>query len=188
MTNGMQAPTRRTVILEHLGQDPGRGLTGYELARTMGCTIGSLSKLLASMERHAQVVAATEWRQGIGRQVSLWRIAPPGTVPPPAVPLPPERLAARRERDREAQRRRRAWLHGEASPSPCPLVLPPGAACACEDPELFFPASAEDEAKAKAICADCPIRRECYAAAVASGQEFGIWSGVNFEAVRGDTR
>jgi hypothetical protein len=115
MTNAAQARPHRAVILEHLGRGRGRGLTGYELARMTGTTAGSLSKLLRSMERHAQVVATAEWRPGIGRQVSLWRVAPPGTVPPPPVPQPPERLAARRKRDRETQRRRRARLRAAAA-------------------------------------------------------------------------
>jgi hypothetical protein len=187
MTNAMQALPRRALILEHLGQDPARGLTCCELARVTGSTSGSLAKLLRSMERHAQLVAVPEWRPHQGRTVSLWRIAPPGTVPPPR-PVPPEQRERRRRRNTEHQRARRARLRKQQQPSPLPPSLPPGAACAGENPDLFFPATPEDEAKAKAICAACPIRRECYAAAQASRQETGVWGGVNFETARGDAR
>jgi hypothetical protein len=188
MTNATQPRPRRAVILGHLSQDPARGRTASDLARKMGSTAGSLAKLLRSMEQHAQVIAVPEWRPQQGRTVSLWHIAPPGTVPPPPRPVPQERLKQRRMRNTEAQRARRARLRRQPRLSPVPLGLPPGAACAGEDPELFFPATPEDEAKAKAICAHCPIRRECHAAALASQQEFGIWAGVNFETVRGGAR
>jgi hypothetical protein len=184
MTNATQALTRRAAILEHLGQDPARGLTCCELARVTGSTSGSLVKLLQSMEQHAQIVAVPEWRPHAGRTVSLWRIAPPGTVPPPPRPVPP----GRRRHNTEHQRARRARLRERQHPSPLPPGLPPGAACAGENPELFFPATPEDEAKAMAICAACPIRGECYAAARASRQETGVWGGVNFETARGDAR
>jgi Transcription factor WhiB len=181
VTGAAQPPARRAVILGHLSQDPARALTCCELARVAGCPPGSLAKLLRSMERRAQIVEDPERR--LGRKVSLWRIALPGTVPPPRVPvpLPPERLAARRKRDREYQRDRRARLREQQHPSPRPVNLPPGAACAAENPDLFFPAAPEDEAKAMAICAHCVIRAECLAGAQATGQTYGIWGGVNFE-------
>jgi hypothetical protein len=172
---------RRAVVLGHLSQDTARGLTAFNLGRLMGTAAGGLAGLLRSMEQHAQVVAVPEWRPGQGRTVTLWRIAPPGTVPPPPRPVPPKQLEQRRRRNTEGQRARRARLREQAHSSPRPLRLPPAAACAGENPDLFFPATPEDEAKAVAICAHCLIRRECYAAAVASGQEFGIWAGVNFE-------
>jgi Transcription factor WhiB len=187
MTNATQPRPRRAVVLGHLSQDPAQGRTASDLARKMGTTAGSLAKLLRSMEQHGQVIAVPEWHPQQGRTVSLWHIAPPGTVPPPR-PVRPEVLEQRRMRNTEAQRARRARLRKQLRPSPRPLGLPPGAACAGEDPELFFPAAPEDEAKAKAICAHCPIRRECHAAALASGQEFGIWAGVNFETARSDPR
>ena len=187
MTNATQALTRRAVILDHLGQDPARGLTCCELARVTGSTSGSLVKLLQSMEEHAQIVAVPEWRPHQGRTVSLWRIAPPRTVPS-LRSVPPEQRERRRRRNTEHQRARRARLREQQHPSPLPLSLPPGAACADENPGLFFPATPEDEAKAKAVCAACPIRGECYAAAQASRQELGVWGGVNFATARGDAR
>ena len=57
------------------------------------------------------------------------------------------------------------------------------AACRSADPDLFFPISAsgpalEQAAKAKAICATCPVRRECLAFALRTGQVHGIWGGT----------
>ena len=60
------------------------------------------------------------------------------------------------------------------------------AACRAADPELFFPVSravqAGDEVtQAKAICAACPVRQECLAFAVTTGQRHGIWGGLTEE-------
>ncbi|WTL15424.1 WhiB family transcriptional regulator [Kribbella sp. NBC_01505] len=57
------------------------------------------------------------------------------------------------------------------------------AACQDEDPELFFPIGTtgpsllQTEA-AKRICAQCPVRAECLAWALESGQDAGIWGGL----------
>lgn len=56
------------------------------------------------------------------------------------------------------------------------------AACADEDPELFFPithggpAVAQTE-RAKAVCAGCPVRDECLAWALEAGMDYGIFGG-----------
>ena len=60
------------------------------------------------------------------------------------------------------------------------------AACQCADPELFFPISntgksQEQIAKAKAICARCPVGRECLAFALRTRQAYGIWGGATEE-------
>lgn len=34
--------------------------------------------------------------------------------------------------------------------------------------------------EAKAVCEDCPFKTECLETAVANGERFGIWGGVNF--------
>ena len=57
------------------------------------------------------------------------------------------------------------------------------AACRSADPELFFPISdsgksLEQMAEAKAVCAGCPVRRECLAFAVGTQQVHGIWGGT----------
>jgi WhiB family transcriptional regulator, redox-sensing transcriptional regulator len=60
------------------------------------------------------------------------------------------------------------------------------AACQSADPELFFPISdsgksLEQVAEAKAICAGCPVRRDCLTFALRTGQVYGIWGGTTTE-------
>ena len=55
------------------------------------------------------------------------------------------------------------------------------AACRSADPEVFFPISnsgksLEQIAIAKAICAGCPVGRECLAFALRTHQIHGIWA------------
>jgi WhiB family transcriptional regulator, redox-sensing transcriptional regulator len=57
------------------------------------------------------------------------------------------------------------------------------ASCRSADPDLFFPISAfgralEQIAQAKAICAHCPVRRQCLAFALRTRQPYGIWGGM----------
>jgi WhiB family transcriptional regulator, redox-sensing transcriptional regulator len=57
------------------------------------------------------------------------------------------------------------------------------AACLAAEPELFFPVSdsgkgLEQAARAKAICASCPVRDDCLAFAVRTRQPHGIWGGM----------
>ncbi|ATY13355.1 WhiB family transcriptional regulator [Amycolatopsis sp. VS8301801F10] len=57
------------------------------------------------------------------------------------------------------------------------------AACQDEDPELFFPISdmgpgAQQVAKAKAVCARCPVRAECLSYALDNGLGNGIFGGT----------
>ncbi len=56
------------------------------------------------------------------------------------------------------------------------------AACLDEDPELFFPVgtsqTAQDQtARAQAVCDRCPVRSQCLAWALDTGQDTGIWGG-----------
>jgi WhiB family redox-sensing transcriptional regulator len=52
---------------------------------------------------------------------------------------------------------------------------------------LFFPPSSTErredrevrEARAKAICRECPVQRECLDHAVEFGEAHGIWGGLN---------
>ena len=63
----------------------------------------------------------------------------------------------------------------------------PLAACKGVDPELFFSSDElpnkneriEREAAAKAVCARCPVRSECLSYAIAAGERYGIWGGLN---------
>jgi WhiB family redox-sensing transcriptional regulator len=57
------------------------------------------------------------------------------------------------------------------------------AACRPADPELFFPLSEsgkarEQIAEAKAVCAGCPVRRQCLEFALRTRQAHGIWGGL----------
>ena len=76
------AGTRREAILACLTEHP--DLTAYELRRVIGAA-SHITDLLRAMEAKAQVVSRTERRPGQGRPVHLWRVAPPGTVPPPGI-------------------------------------------------------------------------------------------------------
>jgi WhiB family transcriptional regulator, redox-sensing transcriptional regulator len=56
------------------------------------------------------------------------------------------------------------------------------AACAGEDPDLFFPADPAGEdaplaAEARRVCARCPVLEECYEWALGTGQRTGVWGG-----------
>jgi hypothetical protein len=73
-----------------------------------------------------------------------------------------------------------AGRRGRAAPAPVPITNWIGnAACAAADPEAFFPASPESDAKAKQYCAGCPVRAECRDYALAAGVEYGVWGGLN---------
>jgi WhiB family transcriptional regulator, redox-sensing transcriptional regulator len=186
---------REAAVLEHLQEHP--GLTAGELSRLFGLR-GSLLSLLRRLEQRAEVVAATRWEPGQGKHVARWLVAPPGTVPPPPPPpTDPETVVRHRERDRVAQRARRARLRGlpvQAGMEPPSLrdrsaavADLSGAACRIADPDLFFGPEAETaeerrrrEAKAISICADCPVRPACLARALANREQHGVWGGVSF--------
>ncbi|MCC8452815.1 WhiB family transcriptional regulator [Streptomyces rochei] len=57
-------------------------------------------------------------------------------------------------------------------------------ACAVEDPELFFPIGNTGPAllqieEAKAVCRRCPVMERCLQWALESGQEYGVWGGLD---------
>ena len=60
------------------------------------------------------------------------------------------------------------------------------AACRDADPDLFFPvtedrtrrAIAAQVARAKAVCAGCPVWSTCLSYAVETRQDHGIWGGL----------
>lgn len=63
------------------------------------------------------------------------------------------------------------------------------AACVEEYPELFFPVgmsgpAAEQVAEAKIVCSGCPVREVCLSWALATGQDHGIWGGLDEEERR----
>ena len=58
------------------------------------------------------------------------------------------------------------------------------AACLDEDPELFFPIGTTGTAlaqiaEAKAVCARCPVAAQCLAFAIDTGQQYGVWAGLD---------
>jgi WhiB family transcriptional regulator, redox-sensing transcriptional regulator len=57
------------------------------------------------------------------------------------------------------------------------------AACSTADPDLFFPISGaglalKQVARAKAICARCPIQQACLNYALEAGHVQGVWGGT----------
>ena len=59
-------------------------------------------------------------------------------------------------------------------------------ACQAADPDLFFPISAtgpaeQQIARAKVICAECGVRKECLDFAMSHDQVYGIWGGTTPE-------
>ena len=56
------------------------------------------------------------------------------------------------------------------------------AACRTSPPEWFDAETEENAARALAVCAGCPVRRECFAAAAADRAAFGVWGGVDLSA------
>lgn len=66
------------------------------------------------------------------------------------------------------------------------------AACRDADPDLFFPIGSSDPAvtqteEAKSICRACPVQAACLEWALKSGQDHGIWGGLD-EHERAATR
>ncbi|HEX3287748.1 MAG TPA: WhiB family transcriptional regulator [Mycobacterium sp.] len=53
----------------------------------------------------------------------------------------------------------------------------PAVPCHVGDPDLWFAESPVDLERAKALCIDCPIRRECLDAALDRGEPWGVWGG-----------
>jgi WhiB family redox-sensing transcriptional regulator len=76
---------------------------------------------------------------------------------------------------------------------PRPEWMARGACRSDEDPELWYPSGGESEhdhnynraerdrraALAKAICGQCPVRTACLRHALAAGERFGIWGGLD---------
>jgi WhiB family transcriptional regulator, redox-sensing transcriptional regulator len=53
--------------------------------------------------------------------------------------------------------------------------------CADTDPELFFPTrpARRQVSRAKAVCAQCPVKAECLEWALTTGQIDGVWGGLD---------
>ncbi|MCV7037147.1 WhiB family transcriptional regulator [Mycolicibacterium moriokaense] len=64
-------------------------------------------------------------------------------------------------------------IASETGPETTTLVVP----CHVGDPDLWFAENPVELERAKALCADCPIRRQCLAAALERGEPWGVWGG-----------
>lgn len=52
------------------------------------------------------------------------------------------------------------------------------AACRGLDPDIFYPATDEEAAVAKAVCEVCSIRQACLEHALGSRERDGVWGGA----------
>ncbi|MPZ66671.1 MAG: WhiB family transcriptional regulator [Pseudonocardiaceae bacterium] len=53
--------------------------------------------------------------------------------------------------------------------------------CLSDDPDLWFAEAPADLERAKALCADCPVRQACLASALRRQEPWGVWGGEIFE-------
>lgn len=53
--------------------------------------------------------------------------------------------------------------------------------CRAGDPDLWFAESPTQLEEAKTLCASCPIRQGCLAAALDRGEPWGVWGGEIFD-------
>ena len=53
--------------------------------------------------------------------------------------------------------------------------------CHIGNPDLWFAENPVELERAKALCADCPIRRECLDAALQRQEPWGVWGGEIIE-------
>jgi hypothetical protein len=60
---------------------------------------------------------------------------------------------------------------------PTPRAPESAWACAGADPDLFFPEDDATLARARQVCAGCPLRDACRSLAIARG-ETGVWGGT----------
>jgi WhiB family transcriptional regulator, redox-sensing transcriptional regulator len=58
------------------------------------------------------------------------------------------------------------------------------ALCVTSDLDIFFPPGDDPAMEARQICADCPVRGQCLAYAVAADEPFGIWGGLDTQERR----
>lgn len=73
-----------------------------------------------------------------------------------------------------SRRREGIEVHGDSSPSrPGKNVLP----CHDNDPDLWFAETPGELEYAKTLCAGCPVRARCLAAALEREEPWGVWGG-----------
>ena len=66
------------------------------------------------------------------------------------------------------EERQRVWAQARCSDGAGTMVA------------LFFSEQLDDIARAKAICAKCPVREECFEGAVSRREPWGVWGGQLF--------
>ncbi|MEV5100002.1 WhiB family transcriptional regulator [Streptomyces rochei] len=64
------------------------------------------------------------------------------------------------------------------------VIERPQAACADEDPEMFFPVGDSgmallQEEEAKAVCRRCPLTERCLQGALERDESAGVWGGLS---------
>ena len=57
----------------------------------------------------------------------------------------------------------------------------PALPCHGGNPDLWFADAPADLERAKKLCASCPVRRQCLAAALERAEPWGVWGGEIFE-------
>ncbi|KAA0117956.1 MAG: whib transcriptional regulator [Mycobacterium sp.] len=63
----------------------------------------------------------------------------------------------------------------------CPERILPAVPCHQADPDLWFAESPTELERAKALCADCPIRSLCLNEALERQEPWGVWGGEIIE-------
>ncbi len=74
----------------------------------------------------------------------------------------------------------------EIDPTGADLILESATApeqlpCRVQDPDLWFAETPSELERAKAFCADCPVRAACLAGALARREPWGVWGGEIFD-------
>jgi WhiB family transcriptional regulator, redox-sensing transcriptional regulator len=72
-------------------------------------------------------------------------------------------------------------MSARSVPRPVPRPTRPELPCHVDDPDLWFAEAPADLERAKTLCAGCPIRRRCLAAALERAEPWGVWGGEIFE-------
>ena len=49
--------------------------------------------------------------------------------------------------------------------------------CRAADPDLWFADNPADLERAKTLCGNCPVRRQCLTAALDRSEPWGVWGG-----------